>query len=173
MTRWCFKRGKATDSPGDACPTCASRFAVQPRGTRRRRTKADVSQSWIRRVRAHLPSAPRAEGQNGNPVFRSGSVLDRPRARIVKKAGIRSISLHSFRRKCENILRQAGVSDLVRKSIAGGRTDKGQAIYATVDRSERDLAAEVVTELATTCCNHRREEGGLARAFLMRTARHL
>jgi integrase len=79
--------------------------------------------------------------------FRSGSVLDHPLARVVAKAGVRPISLHSFRRTYENLLRQAGVDDLVRKSIAGWRTDRAQAIYATVDRSERDTAAAVVTEL--------------------------
>jgi integrase len=92
--------------------------------------------------------APTRREEDGELVwFRSGSVLDKPLSLVVKKAGVRPISLHSFRRTYENLLRKAGVDQLVRQSIAGWRTDEAQAIYATVDRSERDQAAAAVTEL--------------------------
>ncbi len=74
-------------------------------------------------------------------------MLDKPLRAVVAKAGVRPISPHSFRRTYENLLRKAGVDQLVRQSIAGWRTDTAQAIYATVDRSERDDAAKAITEL--------------------------
>lgn len=85
--------------------------------------------------------------ESGDAVwFRTASVLDKPLAAVVAVAGVRPISVHSFRRTYENLLRRAGVDDLVRRSIAGWRTNEAQAIYATVDRSERDRAALAVTE---------------------------
>lgn len=44
------------------------------------------------------------------------------------------ISAHSLRRTWENLLREAGVEQLVRRSMAGWRSEKAQAIYATVNR---------------------------------------
>jgi hypothetical protein len=35
----------------------------------------------------------------------------------------------------------------VRRSLAGWRTEEAQAIYATVDRSERDAAAAAFVQL--------------------------
>jgi integrase len=76
--------------------------------------------------------------------YRSPSVLDEPIRRVVAEAKIPPISPQSFRRTWENMLREAGVDQLVRRALAGWRTDKAQGIYATVDRSERDAASEAV-----------------------------
>lgn len=79
--------------------------------------------------------------------YRTGSVLDAPLAKVVRTAGIPSVSPHSFRRTFENMLRQAGVDGLVRRAMAGWRSDDAQAIYASVDRTERDAAANRVVQL--------------------------
>ncbi len=91
--------------------------------------------------------------------FRTSSVFDKPLARVVKAAGVTPISAHSFRRTWENMLRQAGVDGLVRRSMAGWRTDEAQAIYATVDRRERDEAAQKVV----TMVMGKTEGGGVVR----------
>ena len=46
-------------------------------------------------------------------------VLDKPLRRVVAEAGVPRITPHSFRRTYENLLRQSGVDDLVRRSVAG------------------------------------------------------
>ena len=79
--------------------------------------------------------------------YRSPSVLDEPLRRVVKEASIPPISPQSFRRTWENVLREAGVDQLVRRALAGWRTEKAQGIYATVDRAERDAASEAVVAL--------------------------
>lgn len=79
--------------------------------------------------------------------YRSLSVLDRPLRLVVAKAGVPEISVHSFRRTYENLLRRAGVDDLVRRSMAGWRSEQAQAIYAGVDRTERAQASERMLQL--------------------------
>jgi len=79
--------------------------------------------------------------------YRSDSVLDRPLRLVVAKAEVPRITVHSFRRTYENLLRQAGVNGLVRRSLAGWRTKEAQAIYAGVDREERAQAARAVLKL--------------------------
>ncbi|MBI2379105.1 MAG: tyrosine-type recombinase/integrase [Deltaproteobacteria bacterium] len=81
--------------------------------------------------------------------FRSGSVLTPALTAIAEKAGVPSVSPHSFRRTYENLLRKAGVNDLVRRSLAGWRTEDTQAIYASHDREERDGAGEALVKLVT------------------------
>ena len=78
---------------------------------------------------------------------RCGSVLDKPLRKIVAEADVPRISNHSFRRTYENLLRQAGVEDLVRRSMAGWRTEEVQRIYADIDRAEREKAALAVVRL--------------------------
>jgi integrase len=79
--------------------------------------------------------------------YRSGSVADDPIKRIVAAAQIPPITPHSLRRTWENLLRRAGVDQLVRQSLAGWRTDEAQAIYATVDREERIAAGAAVVRM--------------------------
>ena len=86
-------------------------------------------------------------GVDGLSWFRSGSVLDKPVAKLVEHAGLPEISPQSFRRTYENLLRQAGVDDLVRRSLAGWRTDEAQAIYAGVDEQERHAAGAAMVRL--------------------------
>ena len=76
--------------------------------------------------------------------YRSPTVLREPLARVVAAAGIPPISPHSFRRTYEDLTRLAGVDGVVRRDLAGWRTKKAQAIYATVCREDRDAAAEKV-----------------------------
>lgn len=75
--------------------------------------------------------------------YRSHSLLTKPLARVVERAGIPAISPHSFRRTCEDLQRNAGVNALVRRAQSGWRTEDAQAIYANVPRSERDAAARI------------------------------
>jgi integrase len=79
--------------------------------------------------------------------FRSESVMDVPLGRVVEAANITPISLHSLRRTYENLLRKAGVDDLVRRSLAGWRSPEAQRIYATVDPEERRTAARALVGL--------------------------
>ena len=64
-----------------------------------------------------------------------------------RRLGIPPISPQSFRRTLENLLREAGVQQLVRRALAGWRTEKAQGIYASVDRGKRDAAGEAVVRL--------------------------
>ena len=73
--------------------------------------------------------------------------MDKPLAKVIKHANLPPISLHSFRRTYENLLRQAGVDDLVRRSLAGWRSDNAQRIYAGIDKRERDAAGEAMVKL--------------------------
>ena len=79
--------------------------------------------------------------------FRTMSIFDKPLALVVKESGIPEISVQSLRRTWENLLRAAGVPDLVRRSIAGWRTKKAQSIYADVKKEERDDASNAVLRL--------------------------
>jgi integrase len=79
--------------------------------------------------------------------YRSGSVLKRPIAKAVEEAKVPMISPHGFRRTWENMLRRAGVDQLVRRSLAGWRSEEAQAIYASVDSSEREAAGRAVVSL--------------------------
>lgn len=79
--------------------------------------------------------------------YRSMSVLDEPLKAVVARAGVPEISLHSFRRTYENLLRAAGVDELVRRSLAGWRTEKAQEIYAGVHPNERAQAAKRMVDL--------------------------
>jgi integrase len=78
---------------------------------------------------------------------RSENVLDAPLRKVVEAAGITPISLHSLRRTYENLLRKAGVDDLVRRSMAGWRSEEAQRIYANVDPEERQAAAKALVAL--------------------------
>jgi integrase len=62
-------------------------------------------------------------------------------------ARVPRISPHGLRRTFEDLLREAGVEDLVRRAVAGWRSGTAQGIYATVRRDERDAAAAAVVDL--------------------------
>lgn len=79
--------------------------------------------------------------------YRTPSVFSGPLAKIVEEAGLPKISTHSLRRTWENLLRRAGVDQLVRRSLAGWRTEEAQAIYADVDSDERAAAGAAVVRL--------------------------
>lgn len=79
--------------------------------------------------------------------YRSASVVAEPLRRIAAVAEVPRITAHSLRRTWENLLRRAGVDQLVRRSLAGWRTEEAQAIYATVDPAERKAAGAAVVRL--------------------------
>lgn len=79
--------------------------------------------------------------------YRSDSTLDKPLRAVVERGGLPRISMHSLRRTYENLLRQAGVDQLVRRSLAGWRSESAQAIYAGVSPSERRTAMGDVVRL--------------------------
>ena len=79
--------------------------------------------------------------------FRSGRSMNQAIRAVVEEAGLPPITLHSFRRTYENLLRQAGVDDLVRRSLAGWRSSATQTIYAGVDESERAAAVVAMESL--------------------------
>ena len=57
---------------------------------------------------------------------------------------MKAISPHSLRRTWEFLGRKAGVEDVVRRSLAGWRTEEAQAIYENVKRADRDAAGAAV-----------------------------
>jgi integrase len=73
--------------------------------------------------------------------YRSPTIFKEPLRKVVDAAGITDISAH-MRRTWENLMREAGVDQL-----AGWRSEKAQAIYATVAKEERDAAGEAVVRL--------------------------
>lgn len=79
--------------------------------------------------------------------YRSQSTFQDAIATVCKKAEVPRISPHALRRTFEDLTREAGVEQLVRRAIHGWRSERAQGIYATVRREERDAAAEAVTRL--------------------------
>jgi len=79
--------------------------------------------------------------------YRAHSVLNKPMAKVAEKAGLNPISPHSLRRTFEDLLRNAGVEQLVRRAVAGWRSEKAQSIYANVNRTDRDAAADAFVKL--------------------------
>lgn len=95
----------------------------------------------------HAKASASRRGVDTVSWFRSMSIFDKPIAKVVKQSGIPEISVQSLRRTWENLLRAAGVPDLVRRSIAGWRSKKAQAIYADVKKEERDEASNAVLRM--------------------------
>lgn len=67
--------------------------------------------------------------------------------KVVARAGTPELSPHGFRRTAENLARRAGVDELVRRAHAGWRSERVQALYATVDPDERRAAGAAVVAL--------------------------
>ena len=97
----------------------------------------------------HAKAGATRRGVDGVSWFRAPTVLTKPLRKVVKECEgqIPEISLHSLRHTFENLQRIAGVDQLVRRAVSGWRTEEAQAIYATVNRQERDEAANAVTRL--------------------------
>ena len=121
----------------------------------------EAQRAWLMRVQHPglqsglvFPASPRQalagarrRGVDELSWFRAGSCLTDPIENVVEAAGLPAISLHSFRRTYENLLRQAGVDDLVRRSLAGWRTETAQTIYAGVADGERKAAVIAMESL--------------------------
>lgn len=71
---------------------------------------------------------------------RTKSILQKPLLAVCDRADVPELSPQALRRTLEDLARQAGVEELVRKANAGWRTSAAQAIYATVTKEERDAA---------------------------------
>lgn len=85
---------------------------------------------------------------SGDPCwFRSQSTIQGAVREVCKAAKCPRITPHSLRRTFEDLLREAGVEQLVRRAVAGWRSDRAQGIYATVKREDRDAAADAVRKL--------------------------
>lgn len=79
--------------------------------------------------------------------YRSQSTIREAVLAVATHAKVPQITPHSLRRTFEDLLREAGVDKLVRRAVAGWRSEKAQGIYATVSREERDEAAAALVEL--------------------------
>ena len=79
--------------------------------------------------------------------YRSPTALRKPLDLAASTAKVARISPHGLRRTFEDLLREAGVEEMVRRAVAGWRTEKAQGIYATVSRRDRDAAAAAVVKL--------------------------
>jgi hypothetical protein len=82
----------------------------------------------------HARGGAERRGVEGVSWYRSPSVMEKPLARLSEAGKLPPISPQSLRRTWENLLREAGIDQLVRRALWGWRTEKAQAIYATVDR---------------------------------------
>lgn len=90
----------------------------------------------------------RARRTGAEPSWvRAESCTKAPLERIIEESTLPRITLHSLRRSYENLLRQAGVDEQVRRTVAGWRSTETQAIYAGVDPAERRKAALAVMNL--------------------------
>ena len=123
---------------------------------REQRAWLDTVEHPGRRSGVIFPASPRharagatRRGSNEVSWYRGPSTLDSPLRRVAQAAELPEVSAHSFRRSFENLLRKSGVDDVVRRSLAGWRTDTAQAIYAGIDASERVEAAERLERLLT------------------------
>ena len=84
--------------------------------------------------------------------YRSQSRVQRAVAAVCEKPKMPTLTPHALRRTFEDLLREAGVEKMVRRAVAGWRTDTAQGIYATVKREERDAAAAALVELVMGGC---------------------
>ena len=98
---------------------------------------------------AHAKAGATRRGVEELSWYRSPTIFARPLAKVVEEAGITDISGHSLRRTWENLLRAAGVDQLVRRALAGWRTERAQAIYATVAKEERKAAGSAMVSLVS------------------------
>jgi integrase len=95
----------------------------------------------------HAKAGAKRRGADEVSWYRSPTIFAGPMKKVVQAAKITDISAHSLRRTWENLLREAGVDQLVRRALAGWRTEKAQAIYATVAKGEREAAGEAIVSL--------------------------
>ena len=95
----------------------------------------------------HARAGAARRGADDVSWFRAPEIFHKPLRKLWGKNKLPEFSIHALRRTWENLLRTAGVDDLVRRSMAGWRTEEAQAIYASVDRRERDAAASSVVAL--------------------------
>jgi integrase len=96
---------------------------------------------------AHARQGARRRAVDDFNWYRVPSCLAKPIKLIVKSAELPAITVHSLRRTWENLLRRAGVDHMVRRAMAGWRSERAQAIYAQVDLDEAKDASERATRI--------------------------
>jgi integrase len=79
--------------------------------------------------------------------YRSDNCLDKPFRRICEAEDIPDLSPHALRRTMEDRLREAGVDQIVRQSIAGWSDSDTQRGYATVGAPDRAAAGDALVAL--------------------------
>jgi integrase len=79
--------------------------------------------------------------------YRAPSCLQKPLRKIAAAARAPEVSPHSLRRTFENLTRLAGVDGMVRRAVAGWRSEEVQGIYAGVGREEREAAGAAMLRL--------------------------
>ena len=84
---------------------------------------------------------------------RAGSTLVEGCAKIAAMGGLKPISPQGLRRTFEDLMREAGVEQMVRRAMSGWRTAKAQGIYATVKRTDREKAVTALEDLMTATQN--------------------
>lgn len=86
-------------------------------------------------------------GEDSLSWFKSGSCLRAPLLQVCKRAELPEMSPHALRRTWEKLMRKAEVDGMVRRSIAGWRTDTAQMIYSDVDSEDRAAAGRAMLRL--------------------------
>lgn len=87
-------------------------------------------------------------GDDSPRWYRATSTLRAAVIDVCRAAGLPEVSPHALRRTYEGLLRSAGVDALVRRSLAGWRSEGVQAGYASVGAAERGAAGAAILELA-------------------------
>jgi len=106
-----------------------------------------LAEGWVFPVLGKVP--PGASPDTPPPVtLRYHTVLSKPLARLLKKAGItRHVSVHGLRRSHVDALRRVGVDAVVEHATVGHSGDRMREHYSHVGHDERRVAAEGVARL--------------------------
>jgi hypothetical protein len=121
------------------------------RGRPRRGTPSSTAAASVtgagRDLAGHRPRGKSAALDIDGTWMKASSTLGVAVKKVVARAGTAVLSPHGFRRTAENLARRAGVDGLVRRAHAGWRSERVQALYATVDPDERRAAGAAVVAL--------------------------
>jgi len=74
--------------------------------------------------------------------YRSATTTNNALAKVIAKAKLPRITLHSLRRTLENLDRRAGTEALVRRASRGWVTESAQEIYSEVSHEDRVAAGQ-------------------------------
>lgn len=123
-------------------------------GTRERKSLPPELVEILRwHVDTHILPGPMQESEMLFPSdiggYRSRTVLDKPFAKAAKAIGLRyRVTAKAMRRTYQDLAREAGVPDVVTRSISGHMTEEMQNHYSTVHREEQRRHIARVVDLA-------------------------